>query len=448
MDVKLPNLGEGADSGTVVKILVKEGDQVEKEQSIIELENEKAVASIPSSGSGTVGKIYVKEGDKLSVGQKILSLGKEEGGEKADKEESKDDAGGEEEESKEESKPAKAKSKAREEEQGPDEDVEGEGEEEGEDEGEGEEGEAPEPAASPSIRKIARDLGIDLRNVKGSERGGRIVMPDLKAYIGRLQKLASKGRKGKRETEPAKPAPVSIDFSQWGPTVRKPMSQLRAVISRRMSENWNTIPHVTQFDEADVTDMQELRKKFAPEYEKKGTRLTLTGLLLKALANTLKQHPLFNASIDEATNEVVFKEYFHIGIAVDTEAGLIVPVIRDVDKKSVLDLSKDLENLAQRARDRKVSADEMKGGTFTISNQGGIGGSFFTPIVNKPEAAILGLGRSIAKPVVKDGQIVQRTLMPIGLSYDHRLIDGGGAARFVVDLVKAFENFPELEAKV
>jgi pyruvate dehydrogenase E2 component (dihydrolipoamide acetyltransferase) len=191
-----------------------------------------------------------------------------------------------------------------------------------------------------------------------------------------------------------------------------------------------------------------LRKKFAPKYEKKGVRLTLTPLVLKALVETLKQHPIFNSSLDEAANEVVIKGYYHIGIAVDTEQGLIVPVLRDVDKKSVLDLSRELEQLAQKARDRKVSGDELKGGTFTVSNQGAIGGAHFTPIVNKPEVAILGLGRGALKPVARDGKVEIRMMTPLGLSYDHRVIDGGEAARFIVDLVAALQNFKEDAVKI
>ena len=210
-----------------------------------------------------------------------------------------------------------------------------------------------------------------------------------------------------------------------------------------MLENWNAIPHVTQFDDADFTKLNELRKKYAAAYEAKGSKLTLTPLVLKAVAATLKKHPMFNSSLDEVANEIVLKEYIHLGIAVDTDAGLIVPVIRDVDKKSVLELAKELEVLAQKARDRKVSGDDLKGGTFTISNQGAIGGAHFTPIVNKPEVAILGLGRGAMKPVARDGKVEIRMMTPIGLSYDHRVIDGGGAARFTVDLLAALQDFSE-----
>jgi pyruvate dehydrogenase E2 component (dihydrolipoamide acetyltransferase) len=272
-------------------------------------------------------------------------------------------------------------------------------------------------------------------------------MADLRAYIQRLQKLASQ-QKGPAAAAPAKPAAPQIDFSKWGRVTKKKLSPLREVIARRMWENWNAVPHVTQFDEVDITGLLALRKKYVAAYEKKGARLTVTSFVLKAVVDMLKKHPIFNCSLDEVAQEIVFKEYYHLGIAVDTEAGLIVPVIRDADKKNLVELSKALEELAAKARDRKVTAEEMKGGTFTISNQGGIGGGHFTPIVNKPEVAILGLGRAAAKPVAREGKVEIRTLMPLGLSYDHRVIDGGAAARFVTDLVRALEDFPEGEVKI
>jgi len=429
MDVKLPKLGEGADSGVVVNVFVKEGDTVAKDQAILELENEKAVASIPSTAAGVVSKIHVKPGDKISVGQRLISVGGDgapAGGAPAAAPAAKRAA----------AKPAPEESAEETEEAEPEEEQE----------------EAPKsvaaPVASPSIRKLARELGLDLSRVRGSEAGGRIVMGDIRAYIARLQKAAQKPKAAAEGAAPAKPVAEQIDFSQWGPVTKKPMSQLRQVIARRMWENWNAIPHVTQFDDADFTQLNALRKKFAAAYEKKGAKLTLTPLVLKALAATLKKHPIFNSSLDEVANEVVFKEYFHIGIAVDTEQGLIVPVIRDVDKKSLLDLAKELEQLAQKARDRKVTADELKGGTFTISNQGAIGGAHFTPIVNKPQVAILGLGRGAMKPVVHDDKVVVRMMTPLGLSYDHRVIDGGSAARFMVDLVGALERFEASAVKL
>ncbi len=429
MDVKLPKLGEGADSGVVVGIFVKEGDTIAKDQTILELENEKAVAAIPSTGAGVVEKIHVKSGDRISAGQKILTLA---GGAAAPAAPAPAAAPA--------AKPAakKAAPKAAPVVQEAEEEVI-----ESADEIVNE-----NPVASPSVRRAAREFGIDLQKVSGDE-SGRVTGEDIKNYINRLIRAAARpAAAASAAAAPAKPAPVSIDFSQFGPILKKPMTPLRKVISRRMSESWSSVVRVTQFDDIDFTKLGELRKKFAADYEKKGVKLTLTPFVLKAVAATLKQHPIFNSSLDEAANEIVLKEYIHLGIAVDTDQGLMVPVIRDVDKKSLFDLAKELESLAAKARDRKISADEMKGGTFTISNQGAIGGGHFTPIVNLPEVAILGLGRGAMKPVVRDGQIVARLLTPMALSYDHRVVDGGSAARFTVDLVKAFENFDEAVVKI
>ena len=305
------------------------------------------------------------------------------------------------------------------------------------------------PAAAPSIRKLARNLGIDLTRVHGSAPGGRIMLEDVRAYIQKLQRLAAAPRAAVSASAPApRPAPEQIDFSKWGPISKAPLSPLRKVIARRMGESWITTPRVTQFDEADITVLMALRKKYAAAYEQKGARLTLTSFALKVVVGTLKKHPIFNASLDEVAQDIIFKQYYHIGIAVDTEAGLIVPVIRDADKKNVLELSRELEDLASKARERKVLVEELKGGTFTISNQGGIGSGQFTPIVNKPQVAILGLGRGAMKAVVRDGKIEPRMMLPMGLSYDHRVIDGAAAVRFTVDLVQGFENFKEEDVKI
>lgn len=422
MDLKLPKLGEGADSGVVVNVFVKEGDTLAKDQTIIELENEKAVAAIPATAGGVITKVFVKAGDKIAVGQRLLSLG-------------------------ESGAASPALNKAPAQRVGPPAEASVAEAEDAAEEETTASGAAP--VASPSIRRVARELGIDLAKVRGSDASGRVVMGDLRAYIQRLEKAAAKGKSGSAAAAASvKPAAEQIDFSKWGPVTKKAVTPLRQVIARRMLENWNAIPHVTQFDEADFTVLNELRKKFAAAYEQKGTKLTLTPLVLKAVAETLKRHPIFNSSLDEVANEIVLKAYVHLGIAVDTDAGLIVPVIRDVDKKSVMDLAKELEQLAQKARDRKVTGDELKGGTFTISNQGAIGGAHFTPIINKPEVAILGLGRGAMKPVARDGKVEIRMMTPLGLSYDHRVIDGGAAARFMVDLVKALENFGEESVKL
>jgi pyruvate dehydrogenase E2 component (dihydrolipoamide acetyltransferase) len=426
MDFKLPKLGEGADSGVVVNLFVKEGDTVTKDQTVLELESEKAVASIPSTVAGTVTKIHVKAGDKISVGARIFSVG--EGGAAPAP-----------------ASPASAAPAA-----------------------------APAvsaapvaaapatapvgaytplpssgaaPVASPSLRRVIADLGIDAARVRGTGRGGRIELGDLKNYVAYLQQVAFAPKEGGAASAPKAPA-EQIDFSKWGPVLKKPMTSLRKTIARRMTENWNAIPHVTQFDEVDITSLLALRKQYVAEYEKKGAKLTVTALVLKGVAEALRKHPLFNSSIDEVSDEVVIKEYIHLGIAVDTEAGLIVPVIRDVNKKSIFQLSKDLEEVGTKARERKVSPDDLKGGSFTISNQGAIGGGHFTPIVNKPEVAILGLGKGAAKPVVRDGKIESRTLLPISISYDHRAIDGGSAARFTVDLVNAIQGISDADVKL
>ena len=305
-------------------------------------------------------------------------------------------------------------------------------------------------AASPTVRRLANELGIDLTRVRGSQRGGRVAVEDLRAYIRQIQRLAVEGSAAPRmAVAPApKPAAEKINFEKWGPVSRKPLSSLRKIIVQRMHESWASVPRVTQFDEADITGIVALRKKYVAKYEKKGASLTLTPFLIRAVVAALKKYPIFNSSLDEATEEIVFKEYYHMGIAVDTDQGLIVPVIRDVDKKSLLQLSRELADLAEKTRQRKVATDDLKGGTFTISNQGGIGGGFFTPIVNKPEVAILGVGRGALKPVVRGAKIEKRMLLPLGLSYDHRVIDGGAAARFIVEIVQALEQFKESEVKI
>lgn len=428
MDVKLPKLGEGADSGIVINVFVKEGDTVAKDQAILELENEKAVASIPSTGAGVVTAVHVKAGDRVSIGQRLVTLS---GGAEASPAPASPAA----------AKPAAKKAVAK---PAPEPEEVAEESEELE-----EEISDAAVAASPSVRKLARELGINLGKIRGSEAGGRIVLGDVRAYIQRLMKAAARPAPvAAAAAAPAKPVAPSIDFSQWGPVTKSPVTPLRKVIARRMSESWNAVARVTQFDDIDFTRLGELRKQFAPAYEAKGVKLTLTPFVLKAVAETLKKHPIFNSSLDEAANEIVLKSYIHLGIAVDTDQGLMVPVIRNVDQKSLLELAKELESLAARSRDRKITADEMKGGTFTISNQGAIGGGHFTPIVNLPEVAILGLGRGALKPVVREGKVEVRLMTPMALSYDHRVIDGGSAARFTVDLLAAFHDFKEVTVKL
>jgi pyruvate dehydrogenase E2 component (dihydrolipoamide acetyltransferase) len=451
MDIKLPPLGEGADSGVVVSVLVKPGDTISPGQPLLELENEKAIATIPAEHAGTVVEVYVRPGEKISVGQRILKLqtgttAAGAGATTAPPAETRRRA----------AKPAPAAAPEPPEpevevEETPDAAVLAEEEEE-----------APRPVAAPvappSVRRLARELGIDLSKVRGTDPGGRITRQDLRNYIQRLQSIAVKYKQvvsrqsapaAAPAAAPAGPPPAEpVDFAKWGPVRREPLTTLREVIARRMWESWSAIPHVTQFDEADFTRINQLRKQYGPAYEQKGVKLTVTPFIVRAVVDTLRKHPVFNSSLDEVARELVVKEYYHIGLAVDTEHGLLVPVLRDADKKSLLELAREIESLAQRARERKLAREEMQGGSFTISNQGAIGGAHFTPIVNRPEVAILGVGRGTLKPVVRDGQVVVRLMVPLAVSYDHRVIDGGGAARFIVDLVRALEEFPEDAVKL
>jgi len=420
MDIKLPKLGEGADSGTVVNVLVQEGDQVEKGQILIELENEKAVAPIPSTAAGTVRSLRVKMGDKVAVGQVLAVL---DGGGGSSQSPPPQETTKKDSEAPRPSPPAA--SDARDTSAPPAGVVN------------------PDPVAPPSVRKLARQVGIDLTRVSGSGSGGRIEREDLQRYVARLQDLAARPAQARESA----PSADRIDFSQWGPVRKVAMTPIRKTISRRMVENWQSIPHVTQFEELDITQANGLRKALAESYEAKGTRLTLTPLVIRALVDTLKKHPIFNASLDETTGEIVFKDYFHIGLAVDTEQGLLVPVLRDADKKGMVELAQVVTALAEKARQRRLSLEEMRGGTFTLSNQGGLGGSFFTPIINKPEVAILGLGRGQLKLRPGSEGPQTRLLMPVGLSYDHRLIDGGSAARFVTDLGAALAGMTEEELR-
>jgi len=426
MDVTLPKLAEGADSGTVVNILVAEGDQVQLDQTLLELENEKAVAPIPSTGTGRVARVHVDVGQVVSVGQVLVTIEEDRAARAASApapEPAVEPAAAA-------APPLAAPPAAPE--------APPEGHVHASSSG------AP-PAASPTVRKIARELGIDLTRVKGSQRGGRIVMADVRGYIQGLQQLALKP--AAPAAEPAVDVFQTLDLAKWGPTKRERMSPLRRTIAQRMTSSWTTVPHVTQFDDADITGLMELRKRYAKAYEKAGARLTVTSFAIKAAVSALGKYPAFKTSIDYEALEIVTRDYVHIGVAVDTEAGLIAPVIRDADKKDLLSLSVELDDLAERTRQRKLSADEMQGATFTISNLGSIGGSYFTPIVNSPQVAVLGMGRGVQRPMVRDRKVALRMVLPLALSYDHRVIDGADGARFLREIVRCLEDYPEAEIK-
>jgi len=428
MDVRFPKVGEGADSGKVVSVLVKVGDTITAGQTLLELESEKAIAPIPSPAGGKITAISVKEGDTISVGAVLLSLEGDGGA-----------AGGAP------AAPAAKKSSAPKAARP----VVAEDDDEDDVLPAAAEDDGPVPAASPYVRKVARELGIPLSRVRGSGSGGRVVIEDLARYVGKLEaKVARAGKYAEGPQGLSFPL-VNQDFAVFGPVTSEPLTQLRKVISARMVENKVTLPDVTQFADADMSGIEALRAQFKTAYEKAGAKLTPTPFLIKALVTTLQKHPKFNASLQEVAETLIIKHYYHIGIAVDTDAGLLVPVLRDADKKSLLEIAKELSEIAALARDRKLSPDSMKGGSFTVSNQGAIGGSHFTPIINKPEVAILGLGKTSLKPAVTaEGKIEARPILPLTISYDHRVIDGGSAARFAVDLVQAIETFPAAAAKL
>ena len=278
------------------------------------------------------------------------------------------------------------------------------------------------------------------------------MLDDLRAYIDRLQRLALEAKttatEAPTDTGPRAAPGETMDFAKWGPVRREKMAPLRRTVSQRMVQSWTTIPKINQFDDADITALLALRKKYAPAYENRQARLTLTAFVVKAVAGALQKYPRANSSLDEAAHEIVYKDYRHIGIAVDTEGGLIVPVLRDADKKSLLEISSELHGLAERTRARKIALEELQGGSFTISNQGSIGGAHFTPIIYAPQVAILGIGQGAAKPLVIDGKIAARMVLPLCLAYDHRVMDGADAVRFLREIIHGLESFPEAEVKL
>ena len=408
-EFKLPDLGEGVEAGDVVSVLVAEGDTVEIDQSVLELETDKALVEVPSSVAGTITKIHISAGDRVPVGSLLISV--EEG---------------------EQSAPSPPEPEAEAPVPAPKEEPEPTAR-------------APEPApprppangdpipAAPSTRRLARELGVDLTQVAGSGPGGRITQDDIKASV------------RDRQTGGIAPtAPVELpDFSRWGNIERQPLSKVRQIIAKNMSQAWQQVAHVTQFDRADVTDLEAFRQRNKEKTEALGAKLTPTVLALKAIITALKTFPQFNASLDAGANEIILKHYYNLGIAVDTERGLLVPVIKDVDRKDILELALELGDISQRARTSKIGLDELQGGTFTVTNLGSLGVGEFTPIVNHPEVAILGLGRAREEATVREGRIEPRLIMPLALSYDHRVIDGADGARFMRKIVDALEN-PEL----
>jgi len=407
-DFRLPDLGEGIAEGELIKWLVKEGDKVEEHQEIAELETDKAVVQVPSPKSGKILKLHAKPGEKVQVGEVLCTIGEE--GEQAPKEVKLEPkpapkappkkklstahvgAVGELEEAPEEEAPKAVPQ--------PPKKVAG-----------------PVVAALPAVRKLAKDMGVDIAQIKGSGPGARITEDDVRAATGKAEK--------------AKPAAPHVTFEQFGRVLRIPLKGVRKKIAENMVLSKFTIPHVTHMEYIDVTKLAEFRKKEKPEAEKKGVKLTYLPFIVKACLLALKEFPYVNSSLDEEKQEVVLKQYYNIGIAVDTPHGLMVPVVKHANEKTILEIARDIWRVAELSRTREIKLKDLQGGTFTVTNVGSLGGEFATPVINYPECAILALGRIAEKPVAIEGKIELRKILPVSFAFDHRIIDGAMAAKFV-----------------
>ncbi len=444
IEYKLPDLGEDIETGDVIGVFVSVGDTVVEDQALLEIETDKAAIEIPAPAAGTIKEVHIKEGDTIKVGQLLVTI---------------DDG-------KAKTKSSQVKEIAKTQDEVIEEVAEKEVEEEmdanpepepqkvelnttqdlTEDSEENEIPDATEPlaknavAASPTIRRMARELGIDINLVEGTGPGGRISEDDIRNY--------APGKRSKPKSEPQAPEPPVIEpqdlkdkvsSDKWGNIDRTPMSKVRKLTAERLTKAW-IAPHVTQYDKADITELEKLRKEFGDSVTKAGGKLTMTSIILKVIASALKAFPEFNASVDMENGEILYKKYYNIGVAVDTDRGLLVPVIKDVNKKNITKLSVELSELSEKARNKKITVNELQGGTFTISNLGGIGGTYFSPVLNAPEVAILGISRSAIEPVYIDGGFLPRLMLPLSLSYDHRLIDGADAIRFLRWIIEALEE--------
>jgi len=409
-NVVVPDIGSFKDV-EIIEVAVKAGDRVQAEQTLITLETDKATMDVPAPFAGKITELKVKVGDKVSEGD-LIALMEASGAASAPTAAVAAPAPGAPQPAPV-AAPAAAPALAA----------------------------TPAPAtasggkahASPSIRRFARELGVDLTRVRGSATKGRITREDVQNFVKQALASGSSGHSGGGALPGLLPWP-EVDFARFGAVESKPLSRIKKLSGANLHRNWVMIPHVTQFEEADISELEAFRKQLNDEYAKQGVKITPLAFLLKAAAVTLKHFPDFNASLDASGENLIVKKYIHIGVAVDTADGLVVPVIRDVDQKGIVQLARELGEVSARARDKKISAADMQGGCFTISSLGGIGGTAFTPIINAPEVAILGVSRSSMKPVWKDGEFVPRLMLPLSLSYDHRVIDGAAGARFTTYL--------------
>ncbi|MPY66981.1 dihydrolipoyllysine-residue acetyltransferase [Deinococcus sp. SDU3-2] len=464
--VTLPDVGDNIEQGTVVTVLVKPGDQVSEGQPVIEIETDKAVVEVPSNASGTVESVGVNVGDTVKVGGVILTLG---GGQASAATASASAPAAEPDVSATAPQPgtasrvAQAQQEAQKEQAGSTGSTPPTGERTPTQSAATQAPGAQRPydtqtydgrqiiPAAPSVRRMAREIGVDIHDVHGTGIAGRISEEDVRQAAGGGQRPAASTQPGAAPAPapapataapaPAQAAPLP-NFEKWGSVRREDMSGIRKATIRSMTTSWTTIPMVTHFDKADVTRMEETRRQFGARVEKAGGKLTMTHILMKVVANALRKFPKFGASLDLAAQQVIYKEYVNLGVAVDTPQGLLVPVLKDADRKSITEIVLELSELAERARERKLKPDEMQGATFTISNLGGIGGTGFTPIVNSPEVAILGVSRGGMEPVwdKETGSFEPRNMLPLSLTYDHRLIDGADAARFLRFVCETLED--------
>jgi pyruvate dehydrogenase E2 component (dihydrolipoamide acetyltransferase) len=426
-EFKLPDLGEGVHEGQVINVLVKEGETVAEYQPMLEIETDKAAVEIPAPKAGVIAKIHVQPGETVKVGHVLVTI---------------DDAGGAAPRGDGRTRPVAEQASVREHE-----------------EVEVPRGAVVAPArqpvpqgavvatparsagpvaAAPAVRKLARELDVDIDQVRGSGPGGRILREDVERFAAGVHEPAAPAE---RASAPMVAAPGELpDFSQYGPVRREAVSQIRKTIARQMTRAWQNVPRVTHCDTADITDLERNRQQYNRGLKEDQTKLSLTAIVVKAVAVALRAFPRVNASFDPATEEITYKDYVHVGIAVDTPRGLVVPVLRDAERKSLPQLAAELADLAQRAQSLKVEIAELRGATFTITNVGAIGGTYATPMVNYPEVGILGLGAARQQPVVRDGQIVARLVLPVSLSFDHRVVDGADAARFTTEVIRSLEN--------
>lgn len=411
-EIVLPDLGEGIESATISEVPLSAGEHVKKDDVLLVLESDKASMEIPSDYDGKITEVLVEEGKDVVTGEPLFKIEIQDSTkEEIEEETKKEDKTKEQTEVKVESKAVFEPNIAR---------------------------VGDDVFASPGVRRLARELGIDLRLIKGTGAKGRTTKEDLHSYI-RIKMQEGSGL--------SKPPKKPIDFSQWGDIEYQKLTKVNKITGSRLQEAWQDIPHVTQHNSADITDLNDYRKKLKSEAEKEGIKITFLPFLMKASVLVLKEMIRFNSSLDENEENLIIKKYFHLGVAVDTPSGLMVPCVRDVDKKTIKELSEELADISQRARDKKLRPDELKGSTFTISSLGGIGGTAFSPIVNPPEVAILGVSKSEWKPVFDKNkkEFVPRFIMPFSLSYDHRVIDGASGAAFVEKLSQTLENIDQFK---